>query len=134
MNTFRQHFNYQSQNVNVDQLFCHRWKLVQLGLDDQYKRLNEVRGKERVPNTQVFNADTPIIRVSILKNIYPTSPGFSECGRTPALGESDFPQRSALLHKVSFHSSNRNIKKLNVIFQPPKRDHPLGSPGDGQHI
>ena len=32
--------------------FC-RWKLVQLGLDDQYKRLNEVRGKDRLPNTQV---------------------------------------------------------------------------------
>jgi len=29
-----------------------RWKLVQLGLDDQYKRLNEVRGKDRLPNTQ----------------------------------------------------------------------------------
>ena len=26
---------------------------MQLGLDDQYKRLNEVRGKERLPNTQV---------------------------------------------------------------------------------
>jgi len=31
-----------------------RWKLVQLGMDDHYKRLNEVRGKERVPNTQDF--------------------------------------------------------------------------------
>ena len=34
-----------------------RWKLVQLGLDDQYKRLNEVRGKERLPNTQVDDED-----------------------------------------------------------------------------
>ena len=30
-----------------------RWKLVQLGLDDHYKRLNEVRGKDRMPHTQV---------------------------------------------------------------------------------
>lgn len=29
---------------------------MQLGLDDQYKRLNEVRGKDRVPNTQDFLA------------------------------------------------------------------------------
>ena len=30
-----------------------RWKLVQLGLDDHYKRLNEVRGKDRVGHSQV---------------------------------------------------------------------------------
>ena len=27
--------------------------MIQLGLDDQYKRLNEVRGKEHLSNTQV---------------------------------------------------------------------------------
>ena len=39
--------------IDIDSISCERWKLVQLGLDDQYKRLNEVRGKERLPNTQV---------------------------------------------------------------------------------
>ena len=31
-----------------------RWKLLQLGLDDHYKRLNEGKGKERLPTTQVY--------------------------------------------------------------------------------
>ena len=36
-------------------LLIYRWKLVQLGLDDHYKRLNEVRGRDRLPATQVNN-------------------------------------------------------------------------------
>lgn len=79
-----------------------RWKLVQLGLDDQYKRLNEVRGKERVPNTQVFIVRKTNTHFSALKNIYSTLLGFPVCCCSPTLGKSNFPQWSALLHKVSF--------------------------------
>ena len=33
-----------------------RWKLLQLGLDDQYKKLNEVRSRAELPTTQDFLA------------------------------------------------------------------------------
>ncbi len=45
----------------------YRWKLLQLGLDDQYKRLNEVR-KDRVPNTQVFLSDIRLFLTSFIKD------------------------------------------------------------------
>ena len=32
----------------------YRWKLLQLGLDDQYKKLNEVRSRAELPTTQDF--------------------------------------------------------------------------------
>ena len=47
--TSRLHPGWQQQHV----VMC-RWKLLQLGLDDHYKRLNEGKGKERLPTTQVY--------------------------------------------------------------------------------
>ena len=38
--------------------FNFRWKLLQLGLDDQYKKLNEVRSRAELPTTQDFLAVT----------------------------------------------------------------------------
>ena len=34
--------------------FVHRWKLLQVGLDEQYKKLNEIRRRGEVPTNQDF--------------------------------------------------------------------------------
>ena len=35
-------------------VFLHRWKLLQVGLDEQYKKLNEIRRRGEVPTNQDF--------------------------------------------------------------------------------
>ena len=35
-------------------LFIYRWKLLQVGLDEQYKKLNEIRRRGEVPTNQDF--------------------------------------------------------------------------------
>ena len=74
-----------------------RWKLVQLGLDDHYKRLNEVRGKDRMPHTQVKLLEEKREKEKI---IFSKMSGFLVCGGSSALGQSHLSEWSALLYKV----------------------------------
>ena len=53
---FSHDLNYNTNYFKVLLNLVCRWKLLQLGLDDQYKKLNEVRSRAELPTTQDFLA------------------------------------------------------------------------------